>query len=276
VIAVDPLTDFDWASHWRGLVETAEVEGTNRLLPAYWDHRAPVFAYASAAESRAFLDLLEPFLAAHKTLIDVGCGTGGLAATLAARLARVTGVEPSAGMRAHIPRLANLEVVADSWQEAQVETADLVISSHVLYYVPDPVAFIEKMEAKASERCFLQLIDDRGQEVFSQLWELLAGRKRDRLPRFYDAYNLLRWMGVRPEVVTLAASQAARWQSLEQAVEDCRARLGDIWREEVGRAWLAEQLKPVPEGGVGFTQSDFRPSSVAHWRPRRIAAVDTG
>ena len=143
-----------------------------------------------------------------------------------------------------------------------------MISSHVLYYVPDPVAFIEKMEAKARERCFLQLIDDPGHELFGPLWEMLSGKKRDRLPRFFDAYNLLRSMGVRPAVVPLEASEAPRWQSFEQAVEDCRARLGEIWKEDVGRAWLADHLKPAPEGGVRFTESDFRPSSVAHWRPR--------
>jgi SAM-dependent methyltransferase len=264
----DPLTDFDWGSHWRRLVKTAEVQGTNRLLPSYWDQRAASFAYASAGDAEAFLDVLGPFLSPRKTLIDVGCGTGALAAGLAPRLARVTGVEPSAGMRERIPRLANLSVVAASWQDAEVEAADFVISSHVLYYVPDPESFIEKMEAKARERCFLQLIDDRGEELFSQLWELLAGRKRDRLPRFYDAYNLLRWMGIRPDVVTCASSQPPRWQSLEQAVEDCHARLGDIWREDVGRSWLADHSEPDPEGGVRFTQSDFRPNSIAHWRPR--------
>lgn len=128
----DPLTDFDWAAHWRRLVETAELQGTNRLAPAYWDARAAAFAYDSQAEPSAFLEFLEPYLSRHKTLIDVGCGTGIHAAPLAARLARVTAVEPSAGMRAHIPRLANLTVVPSAWQEAEVETADLIISSHVL------------------------------------------------------------------------------------------------------------------------------------------------
>ena len=67
----DPLTDVDWPSHWRRLVETAELQGTNRLSPAYWDQRAASFAYASAAESRPFLQVLEPFLSPAKTLIDV-------------------------------------------------------------------------------------------------------------------------------------------------------------------------------------------------------------
>lgn len=265
----DPLTDFDWAAHWRRLVETAELQGHNRLAPEYWDARARSFAYAPASAPADFLDFLEPFLAPDKTLIDVGCGTGVHAAPLAARLARVTAVEPSAGMRAHIPRLANLVVVPATWQDAEVEAADLVVSSHVLYYVTDPVAFIEKMEARARDRCFLHLIDDRGDEVFGQLWELLSGRRRGRLPRFFDAYSLLRWMGVRPAVATLDASEEPRWESYDQAVEDCRARLGEIWIDDVGRSWLAGHLRPAPGGGVRFTDGGFRPGSVAHWRPRR-------
>lgn len=264
----DPLTDVDWAAHWRRLVETAELQGTNRLAPEYWDARAPSFAYPSASEPAVFLEFLEPFLSPSKTLIDVGCGTGVHAGPLAGRLARVTAVEPSAGMHEYIPKLANLTVVPRAWMDADVDAADLVISSHVLYFVPDPVPFLQKMEAKARERCFVQLIDDRGGELFDQLWELLSGRKRDRLPRFFDAYSLLRWMGVRPAVVTLDASDAARWQSFDQAVADCRARLGDIWKEDVGRAWLADHVKVAPEGGVCFTEGGFRPSSVAHWRPR--------
>ena len=265
----DPFTDFDWAAHWRRLVEAGEVQGRNRLAPEYWDARARSFAYASGSEPPDFLEFLEPFLSPDKTLIDVGCGTGVHAAPLAARLARVTAVEPSAGMREHIPRLANLTVVPRAWQDAEVEAADLVISSHVLYYIPDPVPFLEKMEARARERCFLQLIDDRGTELFGQLWELLSGRRRGRVPRFFDAYNLLRWMGVRPAVTTLDTSDEPRWESFDRAVEDCRARLGEIWMEDVGRSWLADHLRPAPEGGVCFTEGGFRPSSVAHWRSRR-------
>lgn len=272
----DPLTDFDWAAHWRRLVEAAELQGRDRLAPGYWDARARSFAYASGPAPAAFLEFLEPFLSAGKTLIDIGCGTGVHAVPLASRLARVTAVEPSAGMREYIPSRANLTVVPSAWQDAEVDAADLVISSHVLYYVPDPVPFVEKMEAKARERCFLHLIDDRGHEPFGQLWELLSGRRRDRLPRFFDAYNLLRWMGVRPAVATLDTSDQPRWESFDRAVQDCRARLGDIWVEDVGRSWLADHLLTAPDGGVRFTEGGHRPASVAHWRPRSRGGPASG
>jgi len=59
-------------------------------------------------------------------------------------------------MRALIPALDNLTVIASSWEDAEVAPADLVVCSHVLYAVAEPVPFLEKMESCARER--------RGQE----------------------------------------------------------------------------------------------------------------
>jgi SAM-dependent methyltransferase len=265
--SLDPFVEFDWAAHWRRLVERSELRGVDRQGAAYWEGLAAAYSYwVGRTEPDRFIEALEPFLSPSKTLLDVGCGPGTHLRPLVARLARVVGVEPAAGMRARIPADAGVTVVADRWEDAEVDSADLVISSLVLNFVAEPVPFIEKMEAHAWERCVLHLLDDRGERSMDGLFTRLTGRRRPRSPRFADAYNLLRWMGIRPHVIPLGASEPPTWVSVEAAVADCRGRLAPVWNEDIARAWLNEHLKPADNGGVRLGEG--RPTAIAHWAPR--------
>ena len=75
--------------------------------------------------------------------LDVGCGTGALAARLAARGYEMTGIDPSAGMldvmTAEHPELAAVRGYGD---ELPFEAAsfDLVITVAALHHIADPVA----------------------------------------------------------------------------------------------------------------------------------------
>jgi SAM-dependent methyltransferase len=74
-------------------------------------------------------------------LVDVGAGQGGTTAHLAPSFARVIAVEPSAvlreRLRAACPRAT---VLPETAEKARIVpgSADLVLCSHVLYYVPRP------------------------------------------------------------------------------------------------------------------------------------------
>src|SRR5439155_13551748 len=96
--AADPITDFDWAAHWRQLVTAAE-----RCGPAEgdaWAGRAQEYHASRGQDWEPLLGVMEPWLQPHRTAIDVGAGTGRHAAPLARRLDWVTAVEPSEAMRA--------------------------------------------------------------------------------------------------------------------------------------------------------------------------------
>lgn len=180
---IDPMLGFDWAEHWRRLVRVRSGEEDE------WAERAPGYAERVRELPDALLPVLEPYLAVSKTVIDAGAGTGRHAIPLAARVDWVTAVEPSAAMRAQLEAAGqppNLTVIASSWEDAEPAPADLVICSHVLYAVAEPVPFIEKLEALAKERVFICLRD--------------VDPPEGRRPRFQDLFNLLRQMGVAPEV----------------------------------------------------------------------------
>jgi len=225
-----------------------------------------MFAASMRQQADPFLPFLEAWLRPERTLIDAGAGYGRHAVPLAARLDWVTAVEPAEAMRAQIPPLDNLTVVASSWEDAEVAAADLVICSHVLYGVAEPVPFLQKLAACARERVFVYLRARQQLAVPDELYRFLAGHPRARQPVFQDLYNLLRQLGLQPDVSLLRYPAFIRYQGLDQALEDCRERVGAVWEEERGRTWLRENLRAELDGSLIYDGGEMV-SGVAHWKP---------
>ncbi|TME68555.1 MAG: class I SAM-dependent methyltransferase, partial [Chloroflexi bacterium] len=209
--------------------------------------------------------VIEPYVSPRKTLVDVGAGAGRHAVALADRLEWVTAVEPSEGMRAQIPARDNMTVIASVWEDAEVAQADLVICSHVLYGVADPVGFISKMNHTARERVFVMMRETELPHAGAELRRRLLGDAGPRMPRFSDLFNLLVQMGTPPEVHFLTYPIMHRYADMEEALIDARGMFGQGWDESAGRAALQELLRPddgelVFDGGLALT-------GVAHWRP---------
>ena len=263
---LDPVCDFDWAAHWTRLVEAREADAARVPQSDYWERIAKAYHRDIGGRPDPVLGLIEPYLAPTRTLIDVGAGTGRHSVPLAARLDWVTAVEPSLAMREHIPPLPNLTVIASSWDDAEPAPADLVICNHVLYGVAEPVAFIEKLQACARERVFIALREGEPAHPAIPLRELLAG-PRPRMPRFQDLFNLLRQLGIAPSVTYFDYEWKQAYDDLDQAADDCTNRLGEVWREAEGRAWLEANLEPGPDGGLIYDGGSVT-SGVADWKPR--------
>jgi SAM-dependent methyltransferase len=263
--SVRPSPSDDWAGRWRSLVAERAAAAKGHSDPGYWDRRAPTFARSTQARSDAFLDVLAPYLSLRKTLIDVGAGAGRHATPLAEQLEWVTAVEPSEGMRTQIPHRDNMTVVASSWQDAAVAPADLVICSHVLYGVEDPVPFIAKMEAAARERIFIMLRESPMAHLGAVVREQLLGAE-PRLPRFSDLFMLLIEMGIAPDVRFTSYPNPQRYADLEEALEDCQAMIGDRWDAEKGRA-IVEGLLEADGDGLVF-QGAVTLTGIAHWQPQ--------
>jgi hypothetical protein len=261
------MDDIDWVERWKRAVSDHEGEAAPSPPPGpgYWDRRAK--SYARTTHSRLeLLSVMEPYLSPRKTLIDVGAGTGRHAVPLAKRLEWVTAVEPSEGMRSHIPPLDNVTVVASTWEDAEVAPADLVICAHVMYGVREPVPFLTKLDGSARERVFVMMRESRAVHPAVRLRERLLGESGPREPRFNELFMLLRQMGIAPDVTFLTYPFVVHYTDMEEAVEDCRAFVGEGWDEAPARAILAEMLQHdggglVFDGGMALT-------GVAHWKPQ--------
>lgn len=260
------MAEIDWEKRWKGILEDRASMAAGHSDPHYWDRRAKSFARATQARADEFLGVLEPYLSPHKTLIDVGAGAGRHSVPLADRLEWVTAVEPSEGMRAQIPSRDNMTVIASTWEDAEVAPADLVICSHVMYGVADPVAFITKMDRSARDRVFILMRESELPHAGAEVRRRLLGDAGPRMPRFSDLFMLLMQMGIAPDVRFLSYTIQHRYPDMEEAVIDAGGMFGVGWDVEKGRLVLEELLHRdgddlVFDGGVVL-------SGVAHWQPR--------
>lgn len=103
---------------------------------------------------------------------------------------------------------ANLTVVPSPWQSAQVGEADLVICVHVLYSVKEPVRFIEKLEAAATERVFIVMRDS----PHTHPAEHLAASGKVQPPQLRECFMLLRQIGIAPDVAMFTHQPAITLQ----------------------------------------------------------------
>lgn len=258
----------DWVEHWRRLVIEREDASRGHSDPRYWDRRAPSFARSTTGRADQFLAVVEPFVSPRKTLIDVGAGAGRHAVPLAEKLEWVTVVEPSEGMRAHLPALANMTVIASAWEDAEVAPADLVICSHVLYGVEDVVPFVDKLERSARQRVFIMMREGSVPHPANVLRDRIAPNPLPPIPQFSDLFMLLLQIGIEPDVTFVRYPVVNRYRDLDEAVADSRPLFGDSWEEPRTRQALAEMLtrdgdELVYDGGTSV-------SGIAHWQPRRI------
>jgi SAM-dependent methyltransferase len=258
-------TEIDWVARWQEVVADRATLASGHADSGYWDRRAAGYARSTHARSDEFLQVLEPYLSPTKTLIDVGAGTGRHATPLAERLEWVTAVEPSDGMRSHIPHRDNMTIIASTWEDAEVAPADLVICSHVLYGVADPVAFIEKLQRSARERVFVMMRETDLPHPAAVLLRRLAAHAGPRLPRFSELFMLLLQIDIPADVKFIRYPIVTHYASMEEALTDSRALFGDGWDEDRARQLLGEILSKdgdelVFEGGVAL-------SGVAHWQP---------
>lgn len=267
---VGGVDDINWAARWKQVVADRATLASGHADPHYWDRRARSFAASTHGRADEFLQVIEPYLSPRKTLIDVGAGTGRHATPLAERLEWVTAIEPSEGMRSHIPPRDNMTVVASTWEDAVVAPADFVICSHVMYGVAEPVPFLQKMNAAARERVFVMMRESELPHPARIIRKSLVGSEGPRLPRFSELFMLLLQMGIAADVKFLTYPMMLRYSDFDEALTDVRAVFGEGWDEASGRATL-EELLSKDEEGLWF-DGGIVTSGVAHWKPKTVSS----
>lgn len=165
------------------------------------------------------------------TVLDVGAGGGRLAIPLAEVCAQVTAVEPSEAMRKQLIATAaawdvrNINVVAGTWEEAEVVPHDLVICSHVVYTVREIEGFINKLTAHARNTVALVAFGSPATASYLPLWTMVHGEDRIQLPTLLEIERLLTEMGIEYRKVQLQEWISRPFRSREQALSECQARL---------------------------------------------------
>ena len=130
-------------------VDPHEIAKFEALASRWWDRNSEFKPLHEINPLRAnYIDEFSPV--AGRKLIDVGCGGGILAESMAHRGAHVTGIDMGEAPLS-VARIHQLESgvsvtyqqsTAEAMAEAQPETFDIVCCLEMLEHVPDPAAVI--------------------------------------------------------------------------------------------------------------------------------------
>ncbi len=269
---------FDWADHWRKLVNGREAQAQRLRERAgltaanFWDQRAEGFRRATqsrAGEQDPLLALVSPHLTSETTVLDAGAGVGRHTLPLAGMVRSVTAVEPSEGMRSFLAADAaeqavrNVTIVPAAWEDAdaQVEPCDIAICSHVVYFVADIRLFLEKLQKNAKKHCFMVIRTTQRDGHLAGLWQRVHGEALVPETGAIDLFNAVyQCLGVIPNVeVTpfrVGRGPMASYASLDEALKGVREQLylapGDpresIIREHLGANIVEQEGRYVLPG----------------------------
>jgi SAM-dependent methyltransferase len=253
--------------------------GRGALGAAFWDSRAKRFASRMTVETATTDPLyrrLRRVTARRSTVLDVGAGAGRFALALAPHVAAVTAVDASAAMldicrrRARRLGLANVECVPGRWEDTDVVPADVAFSSYVLPLVADAPRFLRKLDEASKERVLIYLGAFSLDAVMDPLWRHFHGRPRKPGPTYLDAVDVLRELGLAPDVEVVEVAGRARFATVAEAARDYREQLclpdtPDTRREL--RSLLSSWL--VPRDGALGPPLKTTPAAILSWRPGR-------
>jgi len=273
----------DYVRRWAQIVERRRAQMDAAYAEArqssgdYWAKRAK--AYRQALHERTdedpFFLRVRAATTADSSVLDVGAGTGRHTLALAPHVRRVTAVDPSAAMLGllredmQVQQLRNVETIEREWMAADVEQADVVICSHVLYPIADVVPFLRKLEASARERVFIYLRADPLPTDMG-LWSEFHGVPLQHQPVHMDLLNVLAQIGVFADVEVVEHRFTLTYASVDEAMEQVRNSLclreDDAAASAKLRRLLDERLVSWPTGRIGPRVESAR-SAIMSWRP---------
>lgn len=225
------------SEQWESTVTAEQAQADRvRTLGDGGDHWKPL-AHRFSADRRAeerqddTIDVLLELVRSEDSVVDVGGGAGRIALPLAKKCRHVVVVEPSESMRERLAHqveewgLNNVEAVGARWEEANVESADVVVCAHVVYTVREIVPFIEKLATHARRTVAIVVFEEPAMANYFPLWPLVYGEERLSLPAFGELCNVLREKGIDFETRKLNEWGPRGFMDRESAKQECMTRL---------------------------------------------------
>ena len=266
--------------HWKNTVERHHEQSLRAIGEAgppsdFWRSLAPAFRADPRRTDDEVLDRLKREVKPDQTLLDVGGGAGRFALALALGCRSVTVAEPSESMLEQLDEasketgIANVKKVQGNWEDVEVEPADVVLCSHVVYGTADIVPFIHKLASHARDRVLMLSFVNSPQSHLAPLWTPVHGEERVNLPALPELVNVMWEVGIYPDVEMFDALDRQVFESREAAVEQLRGRLWVAPDTEADRRLqqAAEELLEDCDGGVAIRGEDAKRQGLLSWRP---------
>lgn len=238
-----------------------------------WGPMAERFRPAEEKQNPA-VDALAELAGADGRAIDVGAGGGRLAVPLAGRLREVVAVEPSPSMRRVLEEeiehrgLSNIRIIAGSWEDADVDEAELAFASHVTYGVQRIEPFLRKMDRVSTGYGALIAFANPPQHMLAPFWQYVYGEERLRLPTRGELLAALRELGAEVETTELPPMPVQPLGTPQDAYDELRRRLyvGDGSPLEARVREALCELAVERDGLVWPAQAVPNERSMIYWR----------
>jgi SAM-dependent methyltransferase len=247
------------------------------------DFYAPVSSLVVADPRRTGEPALDALLAIARPedrWLDIGAGAGRYALPLAARVADVIAVEPSASMRNALRTgkaehgAANLRIVGGAWPEVIAElgeppVADVALIAHVGYDIEAIGPFIDAMERAAARLCVAVLTDRSPASVADPFWPLVHGIERVPLPALPELAELLRARGRATEIQRVERAPRT-FDSFEGLATFLRRQLwiaDDGEKEQRFRAALGQMARERDDDGWTLATPPVGAIDILTWVP---------
>jgi SAM-dependent methyltransferase len=195
-------------------------------------------------------------LPAAGTVLDVGAGAGAASLPLTAA-ARLIAVDEQPDMLRELEARAvrrGLETtsIVGRWPDvaSQAPPADVVVSSHVLYNVPDIGPFLVALHEHARRRVVVEITARHPLSGLNPLWRKFHDIERPDRPTWKDAASAIRTLGIEPRAEVYRRPDGPAWAvSFEAFVRATRIRLCLAPQQET------EVAAALAERGVDRTDS---------------------
>ena len=267
-------------AQWKDRVERHHAQSLEAQgeAPAgdFWRPFASAFRADPRRTDDPVLERLKRDVDPSSTVLDVGGGGGRFALPLALACAHVTVVEPSESMLEQLQEGAreagidNLTVVQGLWEDIEVEPADIVLCSHVVYGIAEVEPFLRELDSHARERVLLPIFMQPPLSPFSPFWERVHGEARMEMPALPQLLRVLWEMEIYPDLEMVREVPVQVLVSKDAAIDQLRGRLyvkPDTPQDERLDAAVDELMSETPDGLV-IRGSGPRREGLISWRPQ--------
>jgi SAM-dependent methyltransferase len=165
------------------------------------------------------------------SILDIGCGGGVAAFAMGSKAGKVIGVDHQPEMLEMFTQNAkerHIEsVVHDGFWPAianDVEVADVVVSHHVVYNVPEIVPFIAALNTHARKRVVIEMPQQHPRASSNPAWKYFWNLDRPTAPTPQDLVNVLKELGINAHL-TLWNGKLPVEQNTDDAVRFMRIRM---------------------------------------------------
>lgn len=171
---------------------------------------APDLARRTTPSMRAALTALSELPAGTRSLLDVGCASGGTSLILFPPTEHLIAVDQSPQMLERLRENAaalgvansSIETINSPWPAATDARASVVTCANVLFNVPAPVPFIEALIGASTYAVVIELTARHPHFSANAIWEHFYGYRRPIEPSYQAVIEMINLLGYEPAVET--------------------------------------------------------------------------